>query len=153
MFSSFSAFSFSTAPSAATTLTTVLPTMFYITARHSTTSHGGCTTSLSLSLLYETLFPLYHRDSSSSSTHPFQRLPPLPVAVEAATLSLSTQTASNPSIDRDSSSTCNPGGSTLHRCHRLHHVVLLGQTTLTPGNFPLPLPLLLLLPRCSLREQ
>ena len=109
--------------------------------------------SLSLSLLYETLFPLYHRDSSSSSNHPFQRLPPLPAVVEATTLSSSTPTASNPSIDRDSSSTCNPGGSTLHRCHRLHHVVLLGQTTLTPGNFPLPLPLLLLLPRCSLREQ
>jgi hypothetical protein len=35
----------------------------------------------------------------------------------------------------------------------LHHVVLLGQTTLTPGPVPLPLPLLLLLPRCSLREQ
>jgi hypothetical protein len=50
-------------------------------------------------------------------------------------------------------SSSNPGGSTLHRCHRLHHVVLLGQTTLTPGNFPLPLPLPLLLPCCSLREQ
>jgi hypothetical protein len=35
----------------------------------------------------------------------------------------------------------------------LHHVVLLGQTTLTPGNFPVPLPLPLLLPCCSLREQ
>jgi hypothetical protein len=33
----------------------------------------------------------------------------------------------------------------------LHHVVLLGQTTLTPGNFPLPfpLPLLVLLHYCS----
>jgi len=116
--------------------------------------------SLSLSPLCETLFPLYHRDSSSSSNHPFQRLPPLPAALEGTTLSSSTPTASNPSTDRDSSGTCNssssnPRGSTLHRCHRFYHVILLGQTTITPGNFPLPLPLSpsLLLPCCSLREQ
>jgi len=95
---------------------------------------------LSLSLFCETFFPLYHCDPSSSSNHPFQRLPPLPGAVEATTLSSSTPTASNRSTDRDSSSTSNPGGSTLHRCHRLHHVVLLGQTTLMPSNFPLPFP-------------
>jgi len=59
--------------------------------------------SLSLSLLCETLFPLYHRDSRSSSNNPFQRLPPLLAAVEGTTLSSSTPTASNPSTDRDSS--------------------------------------------------
>jgi len=106
--------------------------------------------SFSFSLPCETLFPLYHRDSSSSSNHYFQRLPPLPTAAEATTLFSSAPTASDRSIDRDSSSTCNssssnPGGSTPHRCHRLHHVVLLSRTTLTPGNFPLPLPLPLLL--------
>jgi len=97
-------------------------------------------------------FPLHHHGSSSNSNHPLQRLPPLPAAVEATTLSSSAPTASDVrSIDRDSSSICNsnnsnPGGPTLHRCHRLHHVVLLGQTTLTPGNSPLPLPLPLSFP-------
>jgi len=52
-------------------------------------------------------FPLRHRDSNSSSDHPFQRLPPLPAVVEAATLSSSAPTASDRSTDRDSSSTCN----------------------------------------------
>jgi len=105
--------------------------------------------SFSFSLPCETLFPLYHRDSSSSSNHYFQQLPPLPTAAEVTTLFSSAPTASDRNIDCDSSSTCNssssnPGGSTPHRCHRLHHVVLLGRTTLTPGNFPLPLPLPLL---------
>jgi len=112
----------------------------------------------SISLLCENLFPLHHRSSSSSSNHPLQRLPPLPAAVEAATLSSSAPTASDRSIDRDSSSTCNsssnhPGGSTLHRCHRLHHVVLLGQTTLTPSNFLPPRPPPLFHHHCPLREQ
>jgi len=116
--------------------------------------------SLSSSLPCETLSPLYHRDSSSSSNHSFQRFPPLPAAVEATTLSSSTPTVSNPSTDRHNSNPCNssssnPGGSTLHRCHRVHHFVLLSQTTLTPSNFPLPLPppLLVILHHCSLREQ
>ena len=103
-------------------------------------------------------FPLRHHDSNSSSDHPFQRLPPLPAVVEAATLSSSAPTTSDRSTDRDSSSKCkssssNPGGSTLHRCHRLHHVVLFGQTTLTPCNFPLPLPPPFLHHHCPLREQ
>ena len=116
--------------------------------------------SLSSSLPCETLSPLYHRDSSSSNNHSFQRFPPLPAAVEATTLSSSTPTVSNPSTDRHNSNPCNssssnPGGSTLHRCHRVHHFVLLSQTTLTPSNFPLPLPppLLVILHHCSLREQ
>jgi len=115
--------------------------------------------SLSLSSLRNS-FPSHHRDPSCSSNHPFQRLPPLPATAEATILSSSTPTVSNPSTDHDSSSTSNAsssnfGSSTLHRCHRLHHVVLLGQTTLTPGNFPLPIPLpllLLLLHYCALRE-
>ena len=162
LFSSFSVFYFSTTPSATTILTIVRPTTIYITFRHSTASRGGCITSLFLSLFSAKLFyPLYHHDPSCSSNHPFQQLPPLPAAAEAAILSSSTPTVSNPSTDRDSSSTINTsssnfGGSTLHRCHCLHHVVLLGQTTLMPGNFPLPLPLpllLLLLHYCALREQ
>jgi len=161
LFSSFSVFYFSTTPSATTILTIVRPTTIYITFRHLTSSRGGCTTSLSLSLSsLRNSFPSHHRDPSCSSNHPFQRLPPLPATAEATILSSSTPTVSNPSTDHDSSSTSNAsssnfGSSTLHRCHRLHHVVLLGQTTLTPGNFPLPIPLpllLLLLHYCALRE-
>ena len=63
--------------------------------------------SLSLSFPCETLFHLYHRDSSSSSNHSFQRFPPLPAATEATTLSSSTPTVSNPSTDHDSSNPCN----------------------------------------------
>ena len=113
--------------------------------------HLSLSLSLSLSLPCETLFHLYHRDSNSSSNHYFPRFPPLPAAAEAATLSSSTPTVSNPSTDRDCS---NPDCSTLHRCHGLCHVVLLSQTTLMPGNFPLPLPPpLLVFLHYSLREQ
>jgi len=110
-FSSFSAFSFSATPSAATNLATVPPTTTFITARHSN-NLTWCLHHLSLSLLYEKLFPLRHRDSNSSSDHPFQRFLPIPAAVEAATLSSSAPTASDRSTVRDSSNTCNSAAAT-----------------------------------------
>jgi len=112
-FSSFSAFSFSATPLAATNLATVPPPQPSSQPDTPTTLRGVCTTSPSLSLLCKKIFPLRHRDSNSSSDHPFQRFLPIPAAVEAATLSSSAPTASDRSTVRDSSNTCNSATATL----------------------------------------
>jgi len=125
-----------------------------------TTLRGVCTTSPSLSLLYEKLFPLRHRDSNSSSDHPFQRFLPIPAAVEAATFSSSAPTASDRSTVRDSSNTCNSAAATpaaqlstiATACTTSSSSVRppLRQVTLRFLFLP---PLLVPPPYCSLREQ
>jgi len=145
-----------TTTSSSATISTIVS---YPNHRPATRSHR-CSLSLFCRPV-SSFFLLCHYDlnSSSNNNHPFQRLSSLPAAVEASTLSSATPTVSNPSTDHDSSSTwnassSNSSGSTLHRCHHLHHVVLLGHTTFTPGSLlPFLLLLLLLHDLCSQREQ
>jgi len=99
--------------------------------------------SLSLSLFCETFFPLYHCDPSSSSNHPFQRLPPLPGAVEVTTLSSSTPTATAAPTATTAAPATRAAVTPVAQPSPLPPLTPRRPTRsdhLMPGNFPLPLP-------------